>query len=153
MFGAQVNACYSPRRWFNLAVARRMRVGHARQLKRGYAMLRKSILIAASVFSIGVVSAPALAKDTDKGKWPQDKAQGYCNSKEGSTSWASPDGMQYGCAYKGGGGLLCDKEAGCLENDGKPEKREPPLGLAGLLGLIGLLGLTAARRRDAAPVR
>jgi hypothetical protein len=108
-------------------------------------MLRKSILIALSFASIGILGAPAQAKDTEKGKWSQDTAQGYCNDKEGSTFWHSPDGMQYGCGYKGGGGLLCDKEAGCLENDGKAESRGSPWGFAGLLGLIGLAGFV---RRD-----
>ena len=103
-------------------------------------MLRKFILIMAAIASVGVLGTPAEAKDTDKGKWSQDKAQGYCNSKEGSTFWSTPDGMDYGCGYKGGGGLMCDKETGCLESDGKAEKREVPWGVAGLLGLAGLAG-------------
>jgi len=112
-------------------------------------MARKSILIAFSFASIAVVSAPALAKDTDKGKWSQDKAQGYCDAKEGATSWKSADGANYGCGYKGGGGLMCDKDTGCLESDGQPEpgqKREMPWGVAGFLGLIGLFGLTRRGR-------
>lgn len=111
-------------------------------------MLRKSIVAALSFASICALAAPAQAKDTDKGKWSQDKAQGYCSAKEGATFWATPDGSDYGCGYKGGGGLMCDKDNGCLESDGKPEKREAPWGLAGLLGLVGLLGLSGRRDRE-----
>jgi hypothetical protein len=113
-------------------------------------MLRRSILIATAITSIAVLGAPAQAKDTDKGKWSQDKAQGYCNAKEGSTFWSTPDGNDYGCGYKGGGGLMCDKQNGCLESDGKAERREPLWVFAGLLGLIGLAGL---KRRDREPGR
>jgi hypothetical protein len=115
-----------------------------------------AMLLAAA--SIALVSAPALAKDTAKGKWDQDAAYGYCAAKEGSTYWHSPDGTSYGCGYKGGGGLMCDKDTGCLESDGQldegqQEEREVPWGWAGLLGLAGLIGLTGRRRRDAHPAR
>jgi len=70
----------------------------AREPYRGeFAMLRKSILIAASIACIGMLGTPAAAADKEKGKWSQDTAQGYCASKDGSTFFASPDGMQYGC--------------------------------------------------------
>jgi hypothetical protein len=116
-------------------------------------MLRKSIVVATAITSIAVLGAPAGAKDTDKGKWSQDKAQGYCNAKEGSTFWSTPDGNDYGCGYKGGGGLMCDKQNGCLESDGKAERRETPMGLLGLLGLAGAIGLAGVKRRGDEPVR
>ena len=117
-----------------------------------------AMLLAAA--SIAFVSQPALAKDTAKGKWSADTASGYCGSKEGSTYFESQDGSNYGCSYAGGGGLMCDKETGCLESDGQLDEGQEPLdrrspswGLLGLLGLAGLLGLTNRRRRDAEPVR
>ena len=112
-----------------------------------------AMLVAAAAFALS--AQPALAKDTPKGNWSKDTAQGYCNDKAGSTFWSSPDGMNYGCGYKGGGGLLCDKEAGCMESDGKSEKRDTPLGLLGLLGLAGLIGFMGVkhRRERVEPVR
>jgi hypothetical protein len=107
-------------------------------------MLRKSILVAVSIASIGLVSAPAQAKDVDKGKLSPTKVEGICGEKDG-TYFANPDGSNYGCGYKGGGGILCDKDTGCLETTREQDDRDFPWGLAGLLGLIGLVGLT---RRD-----
>jgi hypothetical protein len=36
--------------------------------------------------------------------------------------WATPDGSNYGCAYPGGGGIMCDKDTGCLESDGQADR-------------------------------
>src|SRR5678816_1151669 len=77
-------------------------------------MLRKSILVAVSIASIGLASAPAQAKDVDKGKLSPTKVEG----------------------------ILCDKDTGCLETTREQDDRDFPWGLAGLLGLIGLVGLT-----------
>jgi hypothetical protein len=109
-------------------------------------MLRKSILIAVSFASIGLAGAPAQAKDRDLGALAKDsdKLVGLCNAHDGK-SWSTPDGSSYGCGYKGGGGIMCDKDTGCLETTREQEDRGFPWGLAGLLGLIGLAGLT---RRD-----
>ena len=105
-------------------------------------MLRKSILIAASFASIGFVSAPAQAKDRDLGALAKDsdKLVGLCNAHDGK-SWSTQDGSSYGCGYKGGGGIMCDKDTGCLETTREQDDRDLPWGLAGLLGLIGLAGL------------
>ena len=110
-------------------------------------MLRKSILIAVSFASIGVLSAPAHAKDVDKGKMTPDAVEGVCGEK-GGTFFKNPDGSNYGCGYKGGGGILCDKETGCLETTREQDDRDVLWGPAGLLGLIGLLGLLGLTRRD-----
>jgi hypothetical protein len=48
---------------------------------------------------------------------------------------------------------MCDKDTGCLESDGKADRREWPTGLLGLLGLAGLIGLAGVRRRRDEPVR
>ena len=107
--------------------------------------------------ALAFVSQPAIAKDTDVGKLAQgsDKLAGLCGNHDGKM-WATPDGSNYGCAYPGGGGIMCDKDTGCLESDGQADRgQEPatPWGLAGLLGLIGLLGLTGRNRRAPEPVR
>jgi hypothetical protein len=109
----------------------------------------------AACAALAFVSQPALAKDTDVGKLAQgsDKLAGLCGNHDGKM-WATPDGADYGCAYPGGGGIMCDKDNGCLESDGKEDRREPPpWGLAGLLGLLGLAGLAGRKRGDVAPVR
>lgn len=109
-------------------------------------MLRKSILVAVSIASIGLSIAPAHSKDVDKGKMTPDAVEGVCGEK-GGTFFRNPDGSNYGCGYKGGGGILCDKATGCLETT---REQEVPSGSAGLLGLIGLLGLLGLTRRDRA---
>ena len=113
---------------------------------------RAAMLIACA--ALAFVSQPALAKDTDLGKLANgsDKLAGLCGNHDGKM-WSTPDGADYGCAYPGGGGILCDKDSGCLESDGKADRRELPIGFAGLLGLIGLAGLAGSRRRRDEPVR
>jgi MYXO-CTERM domain-containing protein len=100
------------------------------------------------------VSQPALAKDIDRGKLAQgsDKLAGLCGNHDGKM-WATPDGADYGCSFPGGGGILCDKDGGCLESDGKTDTRETPTGLLGLLGLAGLIGLVGVRKRRDEPIR
>jgi len=105
-------------------------------------MLRKSILIAFSFGSIGLLSAPAHAKDVDKGKLSTTKVEGICGEKDG-TYFQSPDGNNYGCGYKGGGGILCDKDTGCLETTREYDSHLP----WGAIGLLGLLGLAGIMRR------
>lgn len=107
-------------------------------------MLRKSILAAFAFASIASISQPASAEDKDLGKLSTTKVEGLCGNKDG-TYFQSPDGNNYGCGYKGGGGILCDKETGCLETTSKREAIDPRWGLLGLLGLAGLL---AFRRSD-----
>lgn len=102
-------------------------------------MVRISIIAAASIACLSMAATPSIAKDTPKNHFTQEGAKGYCNEK-GGTFWATPDGADYGCGYKGGGGLLCDKDAGCSESDGKPEERGVPWGALGLIGLVGLFG-------------
>ena len=116
-------------------------------------MKRISILTIAAVVTMGLSSQPAPAKDI--GPRTKDAIEGSCNEK-GGTFWKTPDGASYGCGYKGGGGVICDKGGGdvgpwCEETkaDERGESR-PPWGIAGLLGLIGLLGLASRpRNRDA----
>lgn len=108
--------------------------------------------------ALAFAAQPASAKDTAKGKMTPDAAEGVCGEKDG-TYFESPDKSNYGCGYKGGGGLLCDKDTGCTESDGiieegqEPLDRKAPWGLLGLLGLAGLLGLNGRKRRDADPLR
>ncbi len=115
-------------------------------------MTRISILTIAALSIAGLGHQPALAKDI--GPRTKDAVEGSCNEK-GGTFWATPDGASYGCGYKGGGGVICDKGGGnvgpwCEET--KADERggsRPPWGLAGLLGLIGLAGLVGRpRNRD-----
>jgi MYXO-CTERM domain-containing protein len=108
-------------------------------------MFRKSFLIAYAVASVAFVSSPASAADKDLGNLNKDKVDGICGEK-GGTTWATPDGNNYGCGYEGGGGIICDKETGCLEITRSVPDSDKPWGLAGLLGLVGLLGLTRRRR-------
>lgn len=113
---------------------------------------KSALLIAAA--SLVFVSQPALADTKDLGKLEQgsDKLEGLCGNRDGK-NWSTPDGMNYGCSYPGGGGIMCDKETGCMETTregGSSTDRLP--GLLGLLGLLGLAGLVSRRRR-AEPVR
>jgi hypothetical protein len=108
-------------------------------------MLRKSALAALAVASVGILSQPAIAKDVDKGKLSTTKVEGICGEKDG-TYFQSPDGTNYGCGYKGGGGILCDKDTGCLETTREREPIDPRWGFIGVLGLAGLIGFA---RRDA----
>jgi hypothetical protein len=108
-------------------------------------MLRKSILAALALTSIGLAGQPANAKDVDKGKLSTTKVESICTDK-GGTYFKNPDGSNYGCGYKGGGGILCDKDTGCLETTREQEPIDPRWGLIGIVGLAGLLGL--ARRRE-----
>ena len=112
-------------------------------------MLRKSALAAFAFASIGFASQPALAKDVDKGKMKPDAVVGVCGEK-GGTFFKSPDGANYGCGYKGGGGILCDKDTGCLETTREQEQDaiDPRWGLIGILGLAGLLGFGRKRSDD-----
>jgi hypothetical protein len=114
-------------------------------------MLRKSILAAFAIASIGLAGQPAAAKEVDKGKLTTDAVEGICGEK-GGTYFKNPDGSNYGCGYKGGGGILCDKDTGCLETTREKEPIDPRWGFVGVLGLAGLLAL---RRdgRDARPDR
>jgi len=106
------------------------------------------LLAAAGIACLG---QPASAKEIDRGKLAADseKLKGLCGTHDAEV-WTSPDGNNWGCGYKGGGGILCDKDGGCLE---ETMEREVPWGLAGLLGVVGLLGLGGRRQRDAEPVR
>jgi MYXO-CTERM domain-containing protein len=117
-------------------------------------MNRSSLRIHAALLaaaSLACDSQPALAKEIDRGKLAadSDKLVGLCGAHDAKI-WVTPDGNNWGCGYKGGGGIFCDKDGGCTETT--PE-REVPWGLAGLLGLIGLLGLTTRRRREPDPLR
>ena len=105
-------------------------------------MLRKSVLLAFGFASL-FVSQAANAEDKDLGKQSATRIEGICGEKDG-TFFSNPDGSNYGCGYKGGGGILCDKDTGCLETTGKASPR--PWGLLGLLGLTGLLGLRSRER-------
>lgn len=109
-------------------------------------MLRKSVLIGCAFASIGFSQA-ASAKDTDIGKKSATQVEGICGEK-GGTFFKNPDGSNYGCGYSGGGGILCDKDTGCLETTRTQPAGDRPWGLLGLLGLAGLLGLRG-RDRDA----
>jgi hypothetical protein len=109
-------------------------------------MLRQSILIAFAFASIAFNAQAANAKDKDLGKQSQTRVEGICGEK-GGTYFSNPEGTNYGCGYKGGGGILCDKDTGCLETTRTQEPSDKPWGLIGLLGLAGLLGLSG-RNRD-----
>jgi MYXO-CTERM domain-containing protein len=113
----------------------------------------KAFMLAACA-ALAFIGQPAIGKDIDRGKLAQgsDKLNGLCGNHDGKM-WATPDGANYGCAFPGGGGIMCDKDTGCLESDGKADRREPPTGLLGLLGLAGLIGLAGVRRRRDEPVR
>lgn len=112
-------------------------------------MLRKSILVAVAFASVGFASQPAAAKDVDKGKMTPDAVEGVCGEK-GGTYFKDPDGSNYGCGYKGGGGILCDKDTGCLETTRENEPIDPRWGLIGILGLAGLLAFRRGDRDRAA---
>lgn len=110
-------------------------------------MLRKSILIVFAFASIAFDGQAANAEDKDLGKQSPTRVEGICGEK-GGTYFANPDGSNWGCGYKGGGGILCDKDTGCLESTRTQEPADTPWGLIGLLGLAGLLGLKGGRRND-----
>ena len=113
-------------------------------------MFRKPLIALFAIVSIGAFSQPAHAEDKDLGNLSTTKVEGLCGDKDG-TYFVSPDSNNYGCGYKGGGGILCDKETGCLETTRTGGTRGPDdrWGLLGLLGLAGLLTLGNRRRRDA----
>ena len=117
-------------------------------------MLRTPLLAISALIVAGLASQPALAEDI--GPHSKDYVEGKCTDK--GTYWDAGD--SYGCGYKGGGGMICDKggtdangnkiDAWCeetkREDRGKGDSRLP-WGLAGLLGLIGLAGLSGRDRR------
>ena len=115
-------------------------------------MLRTLILVSIALISAGFTSQPALAEEVKH--QTKDAVEGKCNEKDG-TFWATPDGATYGCGYKDGGGIICDKGGGNIGPWFEEEKRagrdesDFPWELAGLLGLIGLAGLASRPpRRD-----
>jgi hypothetical protein len=117
----------------------------------------RSCVMLLAAACIAVASQPAQAKEIDRGKLAanSDKLKGLCGNHDAEV-WVTPDGNNYGCGFKGGGGILCDKDGGCVETDGNLEEgqeRSAPWGWAGLLGLVGLLGLRRHNPRDADPVR
>ena len=72
-------------------------------------MLRTSILVSIALISAGFASQPALAEEVKH--QTKDAVEGKCNENDG-TFWATPDGATYGCGYKDGGGIICDKGGG-----------------------------------------
>jgi len=119
-------------------------------------MLRKSILIAFGFSSLFAGQA-AKAEERDLGLLKPDALEGMCNEHDGQ-QWKTPDGSSWGCAYDGGGGIMCDQGGfnpdtntlvapGCMETTREAPKRGLPWGLAGLLGLVGLLGLKKRERQ------
>lgn len=110
-------------------------------------MFRKTLLIGFAIASMAVATQPASAKERDLGNLAKDddKLIGICGNHDAEV-WVSPDGNNWGCGYKGGGGVLCDKDTGCLEETRTAPDTDEPWGLAGLIGLLGLLGLTRRRR-------
>ncbi len=110
-------------------------------------MISKSIVVAVAAGSLLLVSQSARANERDLGNLSNtsDKLVGLCGGHDAEV-WTSPDGNNWGCGYKGGGGILCDKDTGCLEETRAAPDSDKPWGLAGLLGLIGLLGLVGRQR-------
>ena len=120
-------------------------------------MFRKSILILFTCASMALAGQPASAKERDLGKLAagSDKLVGLCNENNGK-AWANPEGTNWGCGYEGGGGIICDKDTGCMEVTRTAPGPDKLWGLVGLLGLAGLLGLTRRNRDgrvEAAPDR
>ena len=111
-------------------------------------MLRKTLRAAVIASTLLMFSQPAFAEEKDRGMLHpgDDKYEGLCG-EHGGTKWQSPDGNNWGCGYKGGGGLMSDKDTGCLEETPSAIDNNK-WGLLGLLGLIGLGGLVGRQRRE-----